>query len=181
MSNTERKYQIINSESVFNGKMFNINRDKVKLPTGQEQTRETLLHPGAVVILPKLEDSRLVLIKQYRHSVKKEIIEFPAGTLEKSEEITSCALRELREETGYGAKQIVSIGSYYPAPGFCNEIQHFFYADGLYQDKLESDEDEIIEVVYYSVEEFESLIRANEVIDSKSVAIYFKAKMLGHV
>ncbi len=181
MSNTERKYQIINSESVFNGKTFNINRDKVKLPCGMEQTRETLLHPGAVVILPKLEDSRLVLIKQYRHSVKQEIIEFPAGTLESNEDIANCALRELREETGYGAKQIVPLGTYYPAPGFCNEIQHFFFADGLYEDKLEGDEDEIIEVVYYTAEEFESLIENNTIVDSKTIAIYFKAKMLGHV
>ena len=173
------KYQKLASESVFNGLVFQVIRDLVLLPSGKEMQRDTLLHPGAVVVLPKLDTNDLVLVKQYRHSIGKEILEFPAGTLEKDEDPQNCVQRELREEIGYGAENIKSLGTNLPAPGFCNEIQHLYFADGLFPDKLQGDEDEIIQVEILSINEVERLIKNNEFLDGKSMAIFLKAKLLG--
>lgn len=173
------KYQKLDSESVFNGLVFEIIRDKVKLPSGKEMKRDTLLHPGAVVVLPKLDADRLVLVRQYRHSVEKEILEFPAGTLERGEEPQNCVQRELREEIGFGAEKILSLGTNLPAPGFCNELQHFFIASELFPEKLVADDDEILEVEILSIKQVEDLIKAGEFIDGKSMAIFLKARLLG--
>lgn len=173
------KYQKLASESVFNGLVFEVIRDHVKLPSGKEMKRDTLLHPGAVVVLPRLDANRLVLVRQYRHSIGREILEFPAGTLEKGEDPKNCVQRELREEIGFGAEKIQSLGTNLPAPGFCNELQHFFYATELFAEKLAGDDDEIIEVEYLSISEIENLISAGDFLDGKSMAIFLKARLLG--
>lgn len=173
------KYQKLSSESVFNGLVFKIIRDHVELPSGKQIYRDTLLHPGAIVVLPKLKDDKLVLVRQYRHSIGREILEFPAGTLEAGEKPELCVQRELREEIGYGAEKIKALGCNYPTPGFCDELQYFFFAEGLFPEKLEGDEDEVIEVEELKISEVEKLIANGEFMDGKSMAIFLRARLLG--
>ena len=168
------------SATVFNGLVFEVRRDTVELPNGLETTRDIVQHPGAVVILPFKRDSKsLVLIKQYRHAVGESIYEFPAGTLEKGESPIECAKREIIEEVSLAAKKITAIGTLYPAPGFCNEVQYLFFAEELSFAQAPGDEDEIIEVCEFSMLEFEQIIVEGTLVDAKSIAIYTRAKLMG--
>ncbi len=124
-----------------------------------------------------MDDGSLLLVKQYRHAVKECIIEFPAGTLDEGEKPLNCAQRELCEEVGFEGKTWIELGKFFPAPGFVSETVHSFLAKDLSPKKLEADEDEFIEVLRFSPQDFEEAICKGEIVDSKSIAIY-KAKLL---
>lgn len=173
-------YTTLGSHTVFQGLVFEVRRDDVSFPNGKESQRDVVQHPGAVVILPINEkNSSLVMIKQYRHAILESIYEFPAGTLEEGEDPLDCAKREITEEISYGAKEMIPIGTLFPAPGFCNELQHLFVARGLYPESNIGDEDEIIAVEEISPAGFEELIVSNAMVDAKSIAIYARAKLMG--
>lgn len=163
----------------YSNRAFDVVDQNIELPSGLRVVHSTVLHRGAVVILPIANDGKLIAIRQYRHSIKKTLLEFPAGTLSEGEEPIACAKREISEETGYGAKKWVDLGTMYPAPGFCNEIQHTFVARDLYPNTLEGDPDEVIEVAPLSVAEVEAAIASGELCDCKSISIFYKAKMRG--
>lgn len=124
-------------------------------------------------------DGALLMLKQYRHALRSSIFELPAGTLEAGEDPVVCAQREVREETGFGAKSIESLGIIHPAPGFCNEIQHLFFAKDLYLDPAPQDEDEVIEVVPMELSEVEQRILVGEITDAKTLAALYRAKLKG--
>lgn len=130
---------------------------------------EIVKHGGAVVILPILPDGKLLLVQQWRRAVNEITIELPAGTLEKEEEPLVCAQRELREETGYRAKNITSLGGFYSAPGFCDEYLHLFVAEDLEHDPLPSDDGEMIDLLTVSKEEAKNLIETNQIHDAKTI------------
>jgi ADP-ribose pyrophosphatase len=141
--------------------------------------RQVVKHPGAVVIIPQLEDGRLLLIAQYRFAVGATLLEFPAGTLEPGEAPLECARRELIEETGYRAEHWRALGITYPSPGYCDEQQHLFMATGLVPEHAAGDEDEIIEVKRLTVQEVERAIADETLVDAKSIAAYARAKLQG--
>jgi ADP-ribose pyrophosphatase len=151
----------------------------LRLPSGRTVVRQVVKHPGAVVIIPQLEDSRLVLIAQYRFAVGATLLEFPAGTLEPGEEPLHCARRELIEETGYRADHWRALGIMYPSPGYCDERQHLFVASGLVPDHAAGDEDEVIDVKELTVREVERAIADGTLVDAKSIAAYARAKLQG--
>jgi ADP-ribose pyrophosphatase len=136
-------------------------------------------HPGAVVIIPQLEDGRLVLIDQYRFAVGETLLEFPAGTLDRGEQPLDCARRELIEETGYRAEHWRALGIMYPSPGYCDERQHLFLASGLVPEQAAGDDDEMIEVKRLTVQEVERAIVDGALVDAKSIAAYTRAKLQG--
>jgi ADP-ribose pyrophosphatase len=171
----------ISSKEVFQGRNFTIESVELELPSKRIVSRDIVMHSGAVVIIPVLNDGRLVTVFQYRHSIADSILEFPAGTLEKGEDPLDCAKRELAEETGYAAKDWAKLGTLFPAPGFCNELQHLFFAKGLTKATGELDEDEIIEVRYFSSLEIEKAIMDDSLRDAKSIACYLRAKLKGLV
>ena len=172
-------YEQLASQTVFQGRIFDVVDDTVRLPTGHETKRLTVTHPGAVVIIPQMEDGTLLLIRQYRHSVRAELLEFPAGTLEAQESPIACAQREICEEVGYAASEWIELGVQIPAPGFCNELQHGFLARGLTPQEAPGDEDEIIEVVPMSVGELEAAISDGSLTDAKTISLYARAKLKG--
>lgn len=171
--------RILSSRTMFTGRVFEVVQEEVLLSNGNTSLHATVKHNGAVVILPKLNDGRFVMIRQYRHSVGKAMLEFPAGSLEVGEVPEECAAREISEETGYGAKTWKPLGTLYPAPGFCNEIQHCFYATDLFEKKLQADDDEILEVEYMTQAGFEAAILSGEISDNKSIAIFTRARLAG--
>src|SRR5690606_37881018 len=114
----------IESESVFEGKLLKVRRDRVRLPNGREATREYIKHPGAVVVMALLDDDHVVMVRQYRYAVQQLILEFPAGKLDPGEAPLDCAQRELMEETGYSARQWTPLGQMHLAVGYSDEVIH---------------------------------------------------------
>ncbi|USD66965.1 NUDIX hydrolase [Vibrio sp. SCSIO 43136] len=156
--------------------------EDVTLPTGKTISHTTISHPGAAVILPVLDDGQILLIHQFRPSLKKWLLELPAGTMESEEDPTQCAQRELEEETGYSASELISLGQVTPLAGFCDEIQHLFIAKGLTKtDRLLCDDDEVINLQPRSLDWVETAIANGEISDAKTIACLFKAKLCGLV
>lgn len=152
----------------------------IKLPNGKSIRHTTIVHPGAAVILPITDDGKILLLKQFRPSLNKWILELPAGTIETGEAPIECAMRELIEETGYGAQHFEPLGQCAPLAGFCDEIQHLFIATGLYPNhSLSLDDDEIIDVIEVSLNDIENWIRNDEITDGKTIACLSKAKLCG--
>ena len=156
--------------------------EEVLLPTGDAITHTTIQHPGAAVILPIAEDGQIILINQFRPSLKKWLLELPAGTKEQGEDPRHCAERELEEETGYSAKELISLGQVTPLAGFCDEIQYLFVAKKLKQtNRYQCDDDEVIQVVSLSLQQLEEKIRDGSISDAKTIACLSKAKLCGYI
>ena len=170
------------SKTIHTWKQISLVEEEIKLPTGRMITHTTIQHPGAAVILPITSDGNLVLVNQFRPSLNKWLLELPAGTREGDEDPLHCAQRELEEETGYSAEKFTSLGQVTPLAGFCDEIQHLFVAKQLEQtNRLACDEDEIIELLPFSMSEIEAAIRQGELTDAKTIACIYKAKLCGYL
>ncbi len=172
--------KIIDSKTIHRWKAISLVEEQLDLPNGKRITHTTILHPGASVILPITDDGRIVLVNQFRPSLKKWLLELPAGTIEQPETPEQCAMRELEEETGYRAARFTSLGQVTPLAGFCDEIQHLFVGHDLtLSNGRECDEDEVIEVVTFSLAELEQKIVEGEITDTKTIACLSKAKLCG--
>ncbi len=170
------------TKTIHSWKRISLIEEAIPLPNGKKVTHTTISHPGAAVILPIDDNGHIIVINQYRPSLKKWLLELPAGTLEPNEPIESCAHRELEEETGYSAKSMVSLGQVTPLAGFCDEIQYLFVAKQLTQTKrYQCDEDEVIDVLSLSVEQLEQKIIDGEITDAKTIACLSKAKLCGYI
>jgi ADP-ribose pyrophosphatase len=132
-----------------------------------DHEREVVDHPGAVVIVATDRDGSLVLVRQLREAVRKELLELPAGTLKPGEEPLACARRELREETGYGGGRWRAGPTFYTAPGFCRELMHLYFAEDVEPGEAALEEDESLEVVVVSAAEIESVLEEAE--DAKTL------------
>lgn len=162
-------------EKLFSWGHFAICQDSQQYPDGRERQVTRMEHPGAVVIVPIGAQGEFVLERQYRAAVNRWLLEFPAGTMERGENPLECAQRELAEEVGLVAQHWQSLGTMLPAPGFCNEVQHLFIAQGLSVVSKNPDEDEMIEMLYLNQRDLTEQIRIGEVIDSKTVAAFYRA------
>ena len=158
----------ISSKTLHVGKNFSFKVDQVKLDNGTEIVRELVDHPGAVAIVA-VDDGDIVLVRQYRYAAKSEILEIPAGTLEVYEDPYACAVRELQEETGYAASEWSKLLSSYMAPGYSNEVIHFYIAEGLTPVGSNPEEDESITVEKISFGKVLEMIESNEIRDSKTI------------
>ncbi len=166
----ELRETMVESETLYHGRLIGLRKDKVQLPDGRTSTREVVVHPGAVAIVPLLDDGRVVLVRQYRYAVGKILMEIPAGTLHPNETAEECALRELREEIGYTAGRLEHLTSLYLAPGYSTELLHVFLATNLNSESGTMDEDEFIEPVAIPLEEAISQISEGKIQDAKTVA-----------
>lgn len=175
----KRKYEQLNSRDVFSGYSFRVVTDEIRLPTGKRTARDVIRHPGAVVIIPRLTNGSFLLVEQYRYAIGCDLLEFPAGTLEPKEDPLECAKREIKEEVKHRADRWTDLGIAYPAPGFCDELQHFYLADDLSPEAEDGDEDEIMDVVELTLAQIEDAIKSGSLIDAKSIAIFCRARMQG--
>jgi len=162
--------KILKSTVVYEGPVFGVRRDEVLEPGGVRATREVVTHPGSVVVLPVLDDGRVVLIRQYRHAVRQYLWELVAGRIDAGETPKRAAARELLEETGYRAKRFSVFLDVFPKPGFVEESMFILLAEGLKAGEAQPEEDEKIEVRAYSVKELKQMIRRGKLRDAKSVA-----------
>ena len=161
--------------TVHRGRVFSLVTENVTLDTGVTTDIEYIQHPGATAIIPMLDRTQVILIKQYRHALKKDIWEIPAGTLDPQESSTTCAQRELIEETGYSADRWHNLGTITPVPGYSDERIHVYLAGGLKPAEKNPDEDEIINVHEIKFEEALNMIRRGDIQDAKSIAGLFLA------
>lgn len=174
-----KDYEVINSEKVFSGKIIDVFRDTIKLPNGKSTVREVVSHVGAAAVIPIDDDGNIVFVRQYRHPVKKHVLEIPAGTLEDGEEPLTCAIRELEEETSFKSDKFTFITKMCTSIGFCNEIISIYLAENLKEGSFNLDEDEFVEIEKYSLKESIEKIFNGEIIDSKTmVAILAYRQML---
>ena len=161
---------IVSSKVVFEGRVFGVRRDSVLEPGGVKVTREIVTHPGSVVVLPVFPDGRILMIRQYRHSVRQYLWELVAGSKDPGESFATGARRELLEETGYTARRMRKLLDLFPTPGFVSENMVIFLAEGLKVGKAQPEADEKIVTRIFSLREIESWIRAGKIRDAKSVA-----------
>ncbi|MEK7857740.1 MAG: NUDIX hydrolase [Elusimicrobiota bacterium] len=161
--------KLVRKNTVYRGRMVNFNVDDILLPDGGLATREYMDHPGAVGVLPFLDQKTIVLVRQYRYPVGEVTLEMPAGKLDKGEKPLPCVRRELAEETGYTAKRVVPLIDYWPTSAFANEVLHLYVATGLTPGRHHPDEDEFIEPVVLPFKEALELVRKGKIRDSKTI------------
>ena len=175
------KPTVLSSKIAYSFKYLSMVEEQLVLPTGQTTNHMTVQHPGAIVILPITDEGHILFIRQYRHSIGDMLLELPAGALNHGENPLESAQRELQEETGFAARDIVSLGIAFPVPGFCSEVQHFFVARGLFESRLPADDDEQIELAPMTVADVEAHIKEGTLPDSKSVALFMRARLNGYI
>ncbi len=161
--------ETLESRVAFEGAFLKVFVDRVRCPDGHIAPREYLRHPGAVMMMPMLDDGRLVLERQYRYPLRASFIEFPAGKIDEGESLLGCAERELLEETGYRATEWLYLGSFHNAIGYCNEQIYVYLARGLTFDAARTDDGEVLEVFTATLDEILGWIRAGTVTDVKTI------------
>jgi len=160
----------------YRGRLLKLRVATVRLPNGVETSREIVEHPGAVAVIPLLDDGVILFTQQYRMAAHKQLLEIPAGTLEPNETALACARRELIEETGYAAGRIRKLFSCYLAPGYSTEKIHFFLGTRLVRRRASVAEDEMITVRAMSLRQGLRAIEAGKIQDAKTICgLYYLA------
>ena len=159
----------IASEDVFEGKLLHVKRDTVRLPDGKTATREYIAHPGAVMIIPRLPDGKLLLERQFRYPLARIFIEFPAGKIDPGEDPATTAARELLEETGYTAERWSHIGTLHPLITYSTERIEIYTADALTFVGAKLDAGEFVEIITATLEEALTWIDRGELTDVKTM------------
>ena len=167
----DRTPQVSAAEVVFRGRRLEIQRDSLTWKDGATSYVETVRHPGAVAILAYTSDGKVILEKQYRHSIKGSLYEVPAGTLEQGEDPAICASRELLEETGYRAETMKHLGAIYTSPGYSSEVLHLFLAKAAKAGAQRLEDDESISVSLHDPGEALRLVMKDGTFDAKSVVL----------
>ncbi|MBC7602980.1 MAG: NUDIX hydrolase [Ramlibacter sp.] len=162
----ERK---VSSQEILKGHFLHAFRDTVKLPDESQTTREYVIHPGAVMIVPMLDDGRLVIERQFRYPMDAVMIEFPAGKIDPGEDRLACAKRELVEETGYVAREWARAGVLHPVISYSTEFIEIWFARGLTLTSRSLDEGEFVEVTTTTTEQLMAWCRDGTITDSKTL------------
>ena len=161
--------QTLESRLAYEGQFLRVFEDRVRCPDGHIAPREYLRHPGAVMVVPLLDDGRLVLERQYRYPLRASFIEFPAGKIDAGEDILACAQRELREETGYTAREWIYLGGFHNAVGYCDEKIEIFLARGLSLLGAKTDDGEVLEIFTATLDDVLAWIAQARVTDVKTI------------
>ena len=180
MSKKKLPYRVIESNKIYEGHVIQLFKDRLTLNKSKDKiiTRELVAHPGAVVILPFLNKGQILLIKQFRYAAKGDLWEIPAGTREKNEVPSSCAKRELEEETGFKAKRWTFLTKFLPAPGVTDELMWLYKAENLVKGRLNLDHDEFIETHMISVKKALAMILNGSIQDGKTILAILWANFL---
>lgn len=164
------KESLVHGELVLDGRFLKVRRDIVRLPDGAQTDREYVVHPGAVVVIPLLDDGRVLVERQFRYPVGQVMLEFPAGKLDPGEDPLVCGQRELLEETGYRGAEWARAGAMHLAIAYSTEIIHIYFARGLQPGEQKLDDGEFLEVHAMDVEALEADCREGRVTDAKTLA-----------
>jgi ADP-ribose pyrophosphatase len=169
-------FELLKSDIVYPGRAFTIRRDTLRMPDARVASFDIVEHVGSVIILPLDADGQLLFVRQYRHAAGLDLLELPAGTLDKDESPEACATREVREETGMAAGKLEPLGGFYLAPGYSTEYMHVYLATDLRYDPLEADADEFLTVERFPLKEALVMFESGEIQDAKSLAAILLAR-----
>ncbi len=159
----------VNSDVIFRGRLIDLRVDTVRLPSGRTTTREVVVHPGAVAVVPITGEGEVILVRQFRHAVGQVLSEIPAGTLGPGEDPDECARRELEEETGLSPGELHKLFECYSAPGYCSELLHFYLASKLSPCQSTPEADENIALLRVPLSQAMNMVLSGEVRDAKSI------------
>lgn len=163
------RFRVVHRETVYRGRVLTLRLDDVIEPGGVQAQRELVVHPGSVVVLPLLADGQVVLVRQFRYAARQSLWELVAGSIESRESVLAAARRELMEETGYRARTLRRLLSFYPSPGFLTERMHLVQAGSLTQGRAQPEVDERIEVGRFSRTELRSMVKSGIIRDGKTL------------
>jgi len=161
--------RILSSERPFKGNLINVRVDTVETAGGTSM-REVVEHRGAVLLIALDDYENVFMVRQYRHPVGHVLLELPAGTIDEGEQPEACAVRELREETGFRPRSLESLGGFFLSPGYSNEYIHLFLATGVEEAPLETGDEEDLRALRVPFDEALRLIDSGEIRDAKSIA-----------
>lgn len=169
----------ISSEVLADGVLLHAKRDRVKLPNGHESLREYIVHPGATLVIPVLDDGRLVMERQFRYPLGQVFIELPAGKIDAGEDPLITGQRELLEETGYSATDWQFVAKLHPCIGYSNEAIYIYLARGLTLGQHQRDEEEFLDIFSMSLEEAMNAMHSGDITDGKTmIALFWADKYL---
>ena len=159
----------VDRKTGFQGQLIKVHVDTVRLPNKKLSRREIVEHGDSVSIVPICEDMSVLLVKQYRHAVQQILLEIPAGGINKTETVKEAAHRELKEEIGVTAQNMIHLASFWTTPGFCDERMHAYLATSLNNGEQEQEDDENIEIIRVPLKQIVPLINNGKIVDSKSI------------
>ncbi len=162
--------RVLSSQEIFQGRAIKVRVDTVEMPGGRKTTREIVEHDDCVAIVAIDNEENILLVRQFRQAVGKELLEIPAGGIDPGEDAAQAVCRELREETGYLPQKLERLGGFYSAPGYATEYLYLYLATELVLSPLEAEDTESIEVVRVPLADIPSLIASGKIYDAKSIA-----------
>lgn len=168
----------VSREDKYHGIIVDVHLDQVRLDDGSLARREVVEHPGGVTILPVDEQGNCYMVRQFRYPTGRMLLEAPAGKLEYGEDHRACAARELSEETGFTADELIYLGGFYTSPGFSSELLHIYLAQGLHPGQSHLDDGEFLNVEKLSLAELSRMVMAGEIDDAKTIIAVLKAEKL---
>ncbi len=170
--------KMLKTEEVFDGKVIHVYNDEVRLPNGGTGTREVVRHSGGACVCAIDENMEIAFVRQFRYAYGMELLELPAGKLEKGEEPLYAAARELREEAGLAAEDLLALGEMYPSPGYTDEIIHMFLAVGAKPCDANPDEDEFLRIEKMYIGDALDMVFKGEIKDAKTQICLMKAYIM---
>lgn len=168
--------KINHTRTLYQGRVFSLEKENVTLGNGNTTDLDVIHHPGAAAMVPLTDDGQVIMLRQYRHAIRQDIWEIPAGTLEPGEDPESCARREVEEETGYKAANLVRLGQIIPVPGYSNETISLYLCTGLSPTAQNLDRDEQITVQSVPLTEALAMISSGEIQDAKTITGLFMTR-----
>ncbi|MBA7715792.1 Methanol dehydrogenase activator [subsurface metagenome] len=160
----------LSSQLIYDGRAVKLRVDTVRMPSGRETRREIVEHRDCVAIVAIDADGNVLLVRQFRKSVEKGLLEIPAGGIDPGEDPVTTVRREMQEETGYLPRKVERLGGFYSAPGYCSEYLHLYLATDLTPSQLYAEDTESIKLVRVPISQIPSLIASGSICDAKSIA-----------